>query len=70
MVFFQAFTKNIGHKTKVFSAVVASLAFCAIPLYIERDVKPGHEIFSSEKPQVVSVHEDRMAAERTKKHID
>ena len=66
---FQAFNK-LSHNTRVFTAVVATLGFCAIPLYIERDVKPGHEIFSSEKPQAVAVHEDRLAAERTKKHME
>ena len=56
-----------SHNVRLFTTVVACLGFCAIPLYIERNVKPGHEIFSSEKPQAVYQHEDRVARDKAEK---
>ena len=49
-----------GNNAKVFTGVVFLLGLSAVPNYIERNVKPGHELFSTEKPQGIEEHQQRM----------
>ena len=49
-----------GNNAKVFTGVVFLMGLSAVPNYIERNVKPGHELFSTEKPQGIEEHQQRM----------
>lgn len=56
-----------GQNVQVFVGTSVLLGICAIPVYLKDD-KPGHDLFSQEKPQSVLVSQEKLLKEFDRKN--
>jgi len=55
-----------GQNVQVFVGTSFLLTLCAAPIFL-KDTRPGHDLFSQEKPEAVQLHEEKLMKDYQKK---